>query len=75
MYRLWTSDTAQKMKVLINDFFSKCDQIADLVTFTEEILNGKLNFLYSVMSSERSYVLAQTCFQDQVYLSIFDFGR
>ena len=31
------------------DFFSKCDQIpADLVTFTEEILNGKLHFLFSV---------------------------
>ena len=32
------------------DFFSKCDQIqspADLVTFTEEILSGKLHFLCS----------------------------
>ena len=29
------------------DFFSKCDQIrrpADLITFTEEILNGKPHF-------------------------------
>ena len=40
------------MKFSINDFFSKCDQIcsflqfpADLVTFPEEILNGKLHFL------------------------------
>ena len=34
------------MKLSIEDFFSKCDQIqsADLVTFTEEILNGKLQF-------------------------------
>ena len=31
----------------IKDFFSKCDQ-TDLVTFTEEILNGKLHFLRSV---------------------------
>ena len=39
------------MKFSIKDFFSKCDQIrrkhAGLVTFTEEILNGKLHFLYS----------------------------
>ena len=34
--------TAQKMKFSIKDFFSKCDQIQ--VTFTEEILNGKLHF-------------------------------
>ena len=37
------------MKFFIKDFFSKCDQIfifpADLVTCTEEILNGKLNFI------------------------------
>ena len=44
------SDTAQKMKFSIKDFFSKCDQIPDLVTFTEEILNGKLHFLCSVIS-------------------------
>ena len=41
------------MKFSIKDFFSKCDQIrsflflADLGTFTEEILNRKLHFLYS----------------------------
>ena len=36
----------------MKDFFSKCDQIhsADLVTFTEEILNGKLQFLCSESS-------------------------
>ena len=42
--------TAEKMNFSINDFFSKCDQIqetADLFTFTEEILNGKLDFLCS----------------------------
>ena len=45
--------TAQKMKLSTTDFFSKCHQIrspnpqfpADLVTFTEKILNGELNFL------------------------------
>ena len=40
------------MKFSIKDFFSKCNQIrrfsADLVTFTEEILNGRLHFLCSV---------------------------
>ena len=41
----------QKMKFFIKDFFSKCDQIcsflqfpADLVSFTENTLNGKLHF-------------------------------
>ena len=36
----------------MKDFFSKCDQIrlktSDLAAFTEEILNRKLYFLYSV---------------------------
>ena len=39
------------MKFSIKDFFSKCKQIRsflDLLTFTEEILNGKLHFLCSV---------------------------
>ena len=44
-------NTAQKMKLFIKDFFSKCDQMpqfpADLVTFTEEILNGKIHILCS----------------------------
>ena len=38
------------MKLYIKDFFSKCEHIqetADLVTFTEEILHGKLPFLCS----------------------------
>ena len=34
---------AQKMKFFIKDFFSKRDP--DLITFTKEILNGKLHFL------------------------------
>ena len=35
------------MKFSIKDFFSKCNEIlsADLVTFTEETLNGKFHFL------------------------------
>ena len=33
--------TAQKIKFSIKDFV----ETADLVTFTEEILNGKLHFL------------------------------
>ena len=40
--------TAQKIKFSIKGFFSKCDQIRrKLVTFTEEIFNGKLHFLCS----------------------------
>ena len=43
--------TAPKVKFFIKDFFSKCDQIpqeiADLVIFTEKILNVKLHFLCS----------------------------
>ena len=44
--------TAQKKKFSIKDFFSKCGQIrssANLFTFTEEILNGKLHFLCSAV--------------------------
>ena len=38
--KLEVTDTAQKMKFSMKDFFSKCDQIA--VSF-----NGKLHFLCS----------------------------
>ena len=40
--------TVQKMKFFIEDIFSKCEQLqfsADLDTFTEESLHGKLHFL------------------------------
>ena len=37
-------DTVQKMKFSMKDFFSKWKKCADLVKFTEEILNGKLQF-------------------------------
>ena len=45
--------TTQNTKFSIKDFFSKCYEIrsfrsADFLTFTEEILNGKLHFLCSV---------------------------
>ena len=39
------------MKFSIKDFFST----ADLVTLTEEILNGKLHFLCSDITSKRIY--------------------
>ena len=42
-----TPYTAQKMKFSIKDFLNKCGQMADLATFTEEILKGKLHFLCS----------------------------
>ena len=43
---LSAASTTHKMKFSIKDFFSKCDQIrtADLITSTEEILNGKPHF-------------------------------
>ena len=42
------------MKLSVKYFFSKCGQIqfpANLVTFTEEILIGKLHFLCSVVKT------------------------
>ena len=53
-----TTFTAQKMKFSIKDFFSKCDQFpADLITFTEETLNGKLNFLCSEYLNHVAFIL------------------
>ena len=45
--------TAQKMKFSIKYVFSKCDQIANLITFTEEMLNKKLYFLCSARTDNR----------------------
>ena len=42
--------TAQKMKFSIKDFFGICDRITDLVTFTEEVFNGKLHFFAQCFS-------------------------
>ena len=39
--------TAQNMKFSIKDFFGKCDQIRRKLR-TEEILNGKLQFLFTI---------------------------
>ena len=52
------ASTAQKMKFSIKDFFSKCDQAnpketVDLIKFTEEVRNGKLQFF----CSDHSYVI------------------
>ena len=50
-------NTAQKMKFSIKDFFRKCD-----LTFTEEILIGKLHFLCSVMNTSSGATPTQeTC--------------
>ena len=51
---LWNEgSTTQKMKCSTKDFSSKCDtnpqETAGLVTITEEILNGKLHFLCSIV--------------------------
>ena len=50
--------TAENMKFSIKDFVSKMwpkpQEIADLVTFTEEMLNGKLHFLCSVSNISSS---------------------
>ena len=50
-----SAHTAQKIKFSIKEFFSKCDQTrfpAELVTLTEEILNGKLQCLVQWQRSE-----------------------
>ena len=46
------SNTAQKMKFSIKDFFTFT---VDLVTFTEKILNGKLHLLCSVKRTNSHY--------------------
>ena len=44
------------MKFSIKNFYSKYDQIRrGLVTFTEEILNGKLLFLCAVETSKTNF--------------------
>ena len=52
-------NNARKMKFSIKNFFSKCDQICSfqqLVTFTEEILNGKLHFFVQCLMFSQSIV-------------------
>ena len=50
-------NTAQKMKFSFKNFFSKCAETVDLVTFTKETLNGKL---FS-SCSEIGYICKQNC--------------
>ena len=46
MQKVLETDTAQKIKFSIKNFFSKCGQIRRFLT--EELLDEKLHFLYSV---------------------------
>ena len=48
--------TAQKMKFSFQDFFRKCHQTAVLITFTEDILNGKLHFLRSELILKKEWI-------------------
>ena len=40
--------THTKMKFSIKNFFSKCDQIRNLETFTKEIVNGEFHFAFII---------------------------
>ena len=48
LYENQSFGTAQKMKILIKDFFSNVTKSANLVAFTEDILNAELNSLFNV---------------------------
>ena len=68
--------TAQKMKLSVKDFSSKCYQICrklqiDLVTFTEEILNKKLHFL---CSEQRGHEIFPVGFQSY-YSKVINEGK
>ena len=68
----------KKMKFSIKDFFSKCDQIRSFL-FTEEILNGKLQFfvqwpllIYNsskIYSTCRSINIIDNFFSTGIYVS------
>ena len=45
------------MEFSIKDLFSKCEETADFVTFTEEIYNGKLLFFCAVYTDIWEIVL------------------
>ena len=60
-HKCWTvrqATTTQKMIFSIKDFFSKCDQIR-MVTFTGEILDGKLHFLCSVHENVTCFIFLE----------------
>ena len=50
------------MKFSIKIFYCRCDQIVDLVKFTEEIINGKLHFRCSEMELLQVELLNSTQF-------------
>ena len=54
--------TEQKMRFSIKHFFSKCD----LVTFNEEIPNGKLHFLCSALFLVKNMIKIVLCFQNVI---------
>ena len=58
IYEFWCLKPkhGEKVKLCYMDTYSlQKKKTADLVTFTEEILNGKLHFLYSRYSSKNLY--------------------
>ena len=56
------------MKFSMEDFSVKCDQIpADLVIFTEEILHGKLQFLYNKEILIKVLNSQETCERQPLY--------
>ena len=74
------SHTEQKMKFSITDFFNKSDYIpqflADLVTLTEKILNGKLRFFCSAtdlkhLRASCKYIIGIEYFQEFLELTRF----
>ena len=73
--------TTHKMKFFIKNFFSKCwsklQETADLVTFTEEILNGKLHFLCSVCWEVSSKLTIYPLDQDEAspYSLLLQFNK
>ena len=60
------------MKLSIKDFSSK-QETADLVTFTEEILNGKLHFLCSVRCRIKARTLSKLVFGKSIKSLKFGF--
>ena len=63
--------TAKKLKFTIKDFFSKCEEI----TFTEEVLNGKLQFLCSDWKVERAAFIPKMYVWHENDMKIMQFTR
>ena len=65
--------TTQKTKFFIKDFSARCDRMrwktGDLVTFTGEILNGKLHFFCSDWALNTPL---EDCFTDPVGLTVLE---